>query len=73
VIFEKTQKKPGFPVPEAWPKMRGGASVAAYSDLPILNSFVPHVAHVPVVAGFPFFMVVGLGSLTSRFCLHFMQ
>jgi hypothetical protein len=30
-----------------------------YSALPILNSLVPHVPQVPVVAGFPFFIVVG--------------
>lgn len=39
----------------------------------ILNILVPHVAHVPCVAGLPFFMVTGAGSFISRYCLRFMQ
>jgi len=41
--------------------------------LPILNSLVPQTEQIPVVAGLPFFIVVGCGSFISRFCLHFMQ
>jgi hypothetical protein len=41
--------------------------------LPILKRFVPHVEHVPLVAGFPFFSVVCVASFISRLALHFTQ
>jgi hypothetical protein len=41
--------------------------------LPILKTFVPHTEQVPVVAGFPFFIVVAVGFLISRFALHLTQ
>jgi len=34
---------------------------------------VPQTGQVPVVAGFPFFMVIFCGFLISRFALHFTQ
>jgi hypothetical protein len=34
---------------------------------------VPQVGQDPVVAGFPFFMVICCGSLISTFFLHFKQ
>jgi hypothetical protein len=34
---------------------------------------VPQTGHVPWVAGFPFFMVIGLGSFISLFVRHFTQ
>jgi len=39
----------------------------------ILNTFVPHTEHVPVIAGLPFFIVTSLGSLISVFFLHLTQ
>jgi hypothetical protein len=41
--------------------------------LPILNIFVPQVAHVPVVAGLPFFIVIAVGFFISCFDLHLTQ
>ena len=40
---------------------------------PILNIFVPHTLQVPVIAGFPFFMVTCFASFISLVCLHFIQ
>jgi Holliday junction DNA helicase RuvB len=40
---------------------------------PILKILVPHTGHEPSVAGRPFFMVICLASLISRWVLHFMQ
>jgi len=34
---------------------------------------VPHVGQVPWVAGFPSFIVMGLGSFISRLVRHFIQ
>src|SRR5215467_4310629 len=34
---------------------------------------VPHTGHVPFVAGFPFFMVIGFGSFISTFFLSLRQ
>ena len=31
--------------------------MSSYAALPILNIEIPHVGHVPFVAGLPFFMV----------------
>ena len=41
--------------------------------LPILNTLVPHLGQVPLVAGRLFFKVTCLGFLISTFFLHFMQ
>ena len=35
--------------------------------------FVLHTGQEPVVAGLPFFIVVGVAFRISRFCLHFKQ
>jgi hypothetical protein len=40
---------------------------------PILNIFVPQVAHTPRVAGRPFFILICSVLFIDRFCLHFMQ
>ena len=40
---------------------------------PILNILVPHVEHIPWVAGFPFFIVIFFSSFIILFCLHFTQ
>ena len=40
---------------------------------PILNILVPHVEHIPCVAGFPFFIVIFFSSFIILFCLHFTQ
>lgn len=37
------------------------------------NMLVPHVGHVPLTAGLPFFSLVSLGFFISRFVLHFTQ
>jgi len=34
---------------------------------------VLHAGHVPLIAGFPFFMVYGAGLPISRLSLHFTQ
>jgi GGDEF domain-containing protein len=44
-----------------------------YLVAPILNTLVLHTEHVPSVAGRPFFMVICLALLMSRWVLHFMQ
>lgn len=44
-----------------------------FFPLPIWNIFVPQVAHVPLIAGLPFFMVTAVGSFISVFALHFTQ
>ena len=41
--------------------------------MPILNILVLQVGQVPWVAGLPFFMVMELVLLISRFALHFTQ
>jgi hypothetical protein len=41
--------------------------------LPILNIEMPHVGHVPFVAGFPFFMVTAWVLFISLLSLHFTQ
>ena len=41
--------------------------------LPILKMAVLHVGHVPLIAGFPFFMVYGLGPPISRLSRHLTQ
>jgi hypothetical protein len=41
--------------------------------LPILKMAVLHVGHVPLIAGFPFFMVYGAGLPISRLSLHLTQ
>ena len=41
--------------------------------LPILNIFVPQTGQVPWVAGFPFFMVIALGSFISLLARHLTQ
>ena len=38
---------------------------------PILNTAVPQVGQMPLVAGFPFLNVTCWGSLTSTLLLHF--
>ena len=40
---------------------------------PIRKTLVPHVGHVPFIAGRPFFSLTSSGSLMSRFSLHFTQ
>lgn len=37
------------------------------------NIFVEQTGHTPDVAGFPFFIVMGVGSFISRFVRHFRQ
>lgn len=49
-----------------------GRKIDAHA-LPILNTLVPQVEQVPVVAGLPFFIVVDVGFLISFFALHFTQ
>jgi len=41
--------------------------------LPILNIEMPHVGHVPFVAGLPFFMVTAWVLFISLLSLHFTQ
>jgi hypothetical protein len=41
--------------------------------LPILNIEIPHVGHVPFVAGLPFFMVTAWVLFISLLSLHFTQ
>jgi hypothetical protein len=41
--------------------------------LPILNIEMPHVGHVPFVAGLPFFMVTAWVPFISLLSLHFTQ
>jgi hypothetical protein len=43
------------------------------SYLPILYILVPQVAHVPVVAGLPFFIVTAVGFFISFLALHLTQ
>jgi hypothetical protein len=40
---------------------------------PILNILVPQLEQVPVVAGFPFFIVIAVASFISFLALHFTQ
>jgi hypothetical protein len=47
--------------------------LATFLLFPILNILVPHVGHVPCVAGFPFFMVMLLGFLIFFLARHFIQ
>ena len=43
-------------------------------DYPVIrNTPVLHLAHLPLIALRPFFMVTFLPPLMFRFCLHFMQ
>ncbi len=44
-----------------------------YSAFPILNILVLQVGHVPLVAGFPFFIVTALVFCISLLLLHFTQ
>lgn len=37
------------------------------------NMLVPHVGHVPLTAGLPFFSLVSLGFFISLFALHLTQ
>ena len=39
--------------------------------LPILNIEIPHVGHVPFVAGLPFFMVTSFGTIHFSFVSAF--
>jgi hypothetical protein len=58
------------------PPLRGGLSKAGasgYLAAPILNIFVPHVEHLPSVAGRPFFIVICVASFISRLVLHLTQ
>tara|TARA_B100000427_G_scaffold267496_1_gene233177 strand:+ start:943 stop:1125 length:183 start_codon:yes stop_codon:yes gene_type:complete len=41
--------------------------------LPILNIDMPHVGHVPFVAGLPFFIVTAWVPFISLLSLHFTQ
>ena len=41
--------------------------------LPILNIEIPHVGHVPFVAGLPFFIVTAWVLFISLLSLHFTQ
>jgi hypothetical protein len=41
--------------------------------LPMRNTLVAHLGHIPWVAGRLFFIVIALGFLISTFFLHFMQ
>jgi len=41
--------------------------------LPILNIEMPHVGHVPFVAGLPFFIVTAWVLFISLLSLHFTQ
>jgi hypothetical protein len=41
--------------------------------LPILNIEMPHVGHVPFVAGLPFFIVTAWVPFISLLSLHFTQ
>ena len=44
-----------------------------YVCLPIRNIFVPQTGQVPCVAGFPFFIVIWLAAVISRWVRHFKQ
>ena len=57
-----------FPYPFGAPH-----SVGWPYPLPIRNTFVPQVGHVPCVAFLPFLSVTGLGLRISRFVLHLKQ
>jgi len=48
-------------------------SIEEFYPLPILKMAVLHVGHVPLIAGFPFFMVYGAGLPISRLSRHFTQ
>src|SRR5438552_1724644 len=45
----------------------------SYFPAPILKIFVPQTGQAPSVAGRPFFIVICLAFLISRWALHFMQ
>jgi len=47
--------------------------IYSFGIAPIRNTLVPHVGHVPLTAGRPFFSLTSLGSLISLFALHFTQ
>ena len=49
------------------------AVIATYLALPIRNTLVPQLGHVPLVAGRPFFKVVGCGFLISLLARHLKQ
>ena len=49
------------------------AACHAYLAAPILKILVPQTWQEPSVAGRPFFIVICLGALISRWALHFMQ
>ncbi len=51
---------------------RDNAGIRNYA-FPILKIFVPHVGHVPCVAGLLFFMVIALAFLISFLVRHFIQ
>jgi hypothetical protein len=57
-----------------WLEVTGRVTTGSdYLPAPILNTFVLQTEQVPSVAGRPFFMVIGLAFLISRWVLHFMQ
>jgi len=49
------------------------APYAVVGCFPIRNIFVEQTGQTPDVAGFPFFIVMGVGLLISRFVRHFRQ
>jgi len=62
----KHEGRPGAPHSQIRPVLKSYLS-------PILNIFVPQVAHTPRVAGRPFFILICSVLFIDRFCLHFMQ
>ena len=57
----------------ATPALRISRPKSEPYPLPIRYILVLHTGQVPVVAGLPFFMVVGVASRISLLVLHFRQ
>lgn len=53
--------------------MRDRQNILDYFELPILNIPVPHVGHLPFIAGLPFLSVTGTAFGSSLFSRHFTQ
>ena len=49
------------------------SSFVIFTFLPNLNNLVPHVEHIPCIAGLLFFRVIVLGLFISLLVRHFIQ
>jgi len=64
---QKILTRKNLPVGQIYP------AIGVYFELPILNIPVPHVGHLPFIAGLPFFKVTATAAGSSFFARHFTQ